>query len=66
MLPDLNIAIFFENFFINNSCFLLKPVVPIITFFFNLVAKFKISIEDFGVEKSIMTSVFLKASKQLF
>ena len=65
MFPDLNIEVFFENLFIKNSCFLVKPVVPMTIFFFNLVAKFNISIVDFGVEKSIMTSVFSKAFKQL-
>ena len=37
-----------------------------ITFFFNFFAKFKISIVDLGLEKSIITSVFLNASKLLF
>ena len=36
------------------------------TFLFNFLAKFKISIEDFGLEKSMITSVSLKASKLLF
>jgi len=58
-------AIFLEQFLIIFSSFFVKPVVPIITFFFNFLAKFKISIEDFGLEKSMITSVFLKASKLL-
>jgi len=66
MLPDLNMAIFLEQFFIIFSSFLVKPVVPMTIFFFNFLAKFKISIEDFGLEKSMITSVFLKASRLFF
>ena len=59
-------AIFFEQFLIIFSSFFVKPVVPMITFFFNFFAKFKISIEDLGLEKSMIMSVFLNASRLLF
>ena len=55
-------GIFLENFLIIFSSFLVNPVVPITTLFFNLDAIFRISKVQFGTVKSIITSVFLKAS----
>ena len=59
---DMEIGIFLANFFIKVSSFFEKPVVPIITLFFNFEAIFKISIVHLGTVKSIITFVFLKAS----
>jgi hypothetical protein len=44
----------------------IPPLRPIITFFFNFFAKFKISIEDLGLEKSMITSVFSNAFALFF
>jgi len=62
ILPAFNIGIFLENFFIIVSSFLVKPVVPITTFFLSFAAIFKISRVHFGTVKSIITLVFLNAS----
>ena len=43
-------------------CSLEKPVVPMTIFFFNFFAKFKISKQALGLEKSMIMSVFLNAS----
>jgi len=60
-LPALSIGIFLEYFFIKFSSLLEKPVVPITTRFFSLEAIFKISKVHLGIEKSIITFVFLNA-----
>ena len=60
-MPAFKIGIFFEYFLIRFSWLLLKPVVPITTFFLSLVAIFNISRVQSGTVKSTIISVFLKA-----
>ena len=64
-MPAFKIGIFLENFLIRASSFWVNPVVPITTLFFNLDAIFRISSVQLGTVKSIIISVFLKASSVL-
>ena len=61
IFPALRIGIFLEYFLIKSSSFLVKPVVPITTLFFNFDAIFNTSKVHFGTVKSIIIFVFLKA-----
>ena len=64
MLPALRMGIFLEYFLIWFSSFFENPVVPITTFFFNLLAIFKTSKVHLGTVKSIITFAFLKDSTE--
>ena len=57
-------GIFLEYFFIKFSSFLEKPVVPITTLFFSLVAILSTSSVHFGTVKSIIKFAFLKANSE--
>ena len=59
MFPALSIGIFFENFLIRLSSFLVNPVVPITTFFLSFDAILRISKVHLGTVKSIIKSTFL-------
>ena len=60
MFPAFSIGIFFENFLIRLSSFLVNPVVPITTLFLSFDAILRISKVQLGTVKSIIKSTFLK------
>ena len=62
MFPAFSIGIFFENFLIRLSSFLVNPVVPITTLFLSFDAILRISKVQLGTVKSIIKSTFLKES----